>query len=81
MTHESVQQHLQASVEGTSVDFTDTALSKITDVFRVRKIYKLDTQVQAASKKAKEKDPVNEEAERKELEVNVLGLMALRGMN
>ena len=77
-----MQKHLGTAVKGTAVEFSDALLSKMTDMARVRKVYKLYAQPQALSKKAKEQTgAVSEEAERKELEVVVLGLMALRGAN
>ena len=81
ITHEIVQQHLRIAVEGTAVKFSDSALSIMTDMARVRKIYKLNTPIRATSKREKGKSVVSEQAERKELEVIVLGLMALRGAN
>ncbi len=81
ITHEDVQQHLKSAIEGTAVEFSDTVLSKMTDMLRVRKIYKVNAQAQTGGKKAKSNGAVSEEAEKKELEAVVLGLMALRGAN
>lgn len=77
VTHENVQQHLRTAIEGTAVEFSDAALSKMTDMARVKKTYKINPQAQAVGKKAGS----NEETEKRELEVIVLGSMALRGAN
>ena len=77
-----MQQHLKKAIEGTAVNFSDAELKNTTDMARARKIYKLSAQAYGTSKKASESSGVpTEEAERTELEVIVLGLMALRGAN
>lgn len=81
ITHGSVKQHLDAVVEGDAVAFDDQVLARMTDLARIRKIYKLNVPVQTSGKKKREGDNVSDESERKELEVMVLGLMALRGAN
>lgn len=65
-------------VEGEQVPFEDDVLASMTDLARVRKIYKLN--VQGGGKKDAVVNGVGkEEVERKELEITVLGSMALRG--
>ncbi len=82
ITHQSVQRHLKNAIEGTAVDFSDEELKNTTDMARVKKIYKLSAQAQGTSKKAKDgSGALTEKAEGSELEVIVLGLMALRGAN
>lgn len=81
ITHEKVQQHLRTAVEGTAVEFSDAALSKMTDMARVKKTYKINSQPQVVGKEASSKGAVNAETEKNELEVIVLGVMALRGAN
>jgi EKC/KEOPS complex subunit CGI121/TPRKB len=90
-TAEEVQSHLTASIEGEQVPFEDNVLSQMTDIARVKKIYKLNSNGGGAGKK---KGQVNgavseglnvngtgsDEDERKELEILVLGCMALRGV-
>lgn len=75
-----MQEHLSKVVEGTPVAFSDAVLSETTDLARVRKIYKLNS---AGGGGAAKKDAVNgipgDQAAGKELEVLVLGSMALRG--
>ncbi|PBP20794.1 hypothetical protein BUE80_DR008139 [Diplocarpon rosae] len=86
-----VQVHLASSVTGDQVAFTDQVLEKMTDVARVKKIYKANG---GAGGKGRERGHVGgngtkvsvqsevgeAERERRELEVLVLGAMALRSL-
>ncbi|SLM37718.1 protein cgi121 [Lasallia pustulata] len=86
ITHDVVQQHLGSSVEGKPIDFSDQTLAQMTDLARVKKVYKLSAQ---AATKGRQDARGNSAAfngksgamedDRKEIEVNVVGLMALRG--
>ncbi|KAH9215145.1 kinase binding protein CGI-121-domain-containing protein [Leptodontidium sp. 2 PMI_412] len=73
----TVQEHLNSVIEGENVPFSDEVLSGGVDEKRVRKIYKLNS-IGGGGKggigKGREKD------ERRELEVGVLGAMALRSV-
>jgi len=75
LTATSIQQHLTASVQGTQVEPTDEEIWRATDWARVRKVYKLPL----VQKKGKEEATRSEDEERKELEIQVLAAMALRG--
>lgn len=92
LTPESIQEHLSTSIEGTQVPFSDDFLAAMTDWERVRKAYKLDgigaLGGSGNGKGVKRVDGMGlngvgrvkgEEEERKEMEVLVLGSMALRG--
>ena len=85
ITHDSVRRHLGTAIEGTAVEFSDESLGAMTDVARVKKIYKFnDGEGGAGSSKAKVgvvTNGVDDEAatQRRELEVAILGMMALRG--
>jgi len=85
ITAESIQAHLSESIKGTQVPFEDDVLAKMTDLARVRKIYKLnDAGGVKGGKKALANGSSNNGAVRevdmqKELEVWILGAMALRG--
>ncbi|KAL1999215.1 hypothetical protein VTN02DRAFT_4882 [Thermoascus thermophilus] len=76
ITHDSVAEHLAKSVEGTSVPFDDESLSAISDLGKIRKAYKL-----GAAPSAPAKAPVNGTTDggKRELEISILGAMALRG--
>ena len=76
-----MQQHLRFAVKGIAVEFSDAVLMGMTDTARVRKIYKLNAQPQAMGMISKDQSNGSSEEERKELEVMVLGLMALRAAN
>ncbi|KAH0562846.1 hypothetical protein GP486_002533 [Trichoglossum hirsutum] len=83
ITHESVARHLDLVVKGTPVEFSDNNLSEMTDISRVRKIYKLN--------KGQSGSPSNRRgaggsgvddtgpSEEKELEIAIIGAIALRG--
>ena len=76
MTAESVGQHLKQNVEGEQVHLSDDVLGGLVDLARVKKIYKLNS---VPPKKGVVKDAKSDSAERKELEVSVLGVMSLKG--
>ena len=73
-----VQEHLSKVVEGEQVAFEDEVLRVMTDLGRVRKIYKLNAGSEG-KKGAAQVNAVMVEDERRELEVLVIGCMALRG--
>ncbi|KAH8793399.1 kinase binding protein CGI-121-domain-containing protein [Hyaloscypha finlandica] len=89
-----VQAHLTSSIEGEQVPFEDSVLAKMTDVPRVKKIYKLNSSGGGGggAKRSGQVDGgrmeglsingmgMRTEDERKELENLVLGAMALRGV-
>ena len=89
-----VQAHLTSSIEGEQVPFEDSVLAKMTDVPRVKKIYKLNSsggggggarrngQVDGGRMEGLSINGMGmrTEDERKELENLVLGAMALRGV-
>lgn len=93
ITSSTVSEHLSASTQGKQVEFSDTTLASLADVGKIRKLYKLGDIGENGSKgKRRRKDGTEEgsglvdgvavqdvERERKELEVAILGLMALRG--
>ncbi|KAI9845553.1 MAG: hypothetical protein M1837_004650 [Sclerophora amabilis] len=91
ITHESVQQHLSAVVEGTALEFSDENLCTLTDLAKVRKLYKLNSvsskQAGVANTKTgdrKEERKANgvshpDANEFKEVEAAILGAIALRG--
>ncbi|KAI9648202.1 hypothetical protein NHQ30_002834 [Ciborinia camelliae] len=74
-----ISEHLASAVEGEAVAFEDGELRSMTDVARVKKLYKLNAG--GGGKKGGANGVTNENAEneRKELEIMVLGAMALRG--
>lgn len=43
VTAEGVERHLSSSITGVAIPFTNDALADITDLAKVRRIYKLDT--------------------------------------
>jgi len=70
ITLQSVSEHLGTAVQGQWVEFSADTLASSSDLVKIRKIYKL----QDTSKKG-----TKEELGRAEIEMQILGLMALRG--
>lgn len=83
ITHDSVENHLASTFKGEMIDFCDESLAPQADLKRITKIYKLNQPAQAVGKKRQ--DAIGEVAEVQtdvalsELEMFILGLMALRG--
>lgn len=68
---------------GEMVDFCDESLAQKADLTRVRKIYKLNQPAPAMGNKPQEANgevaDVKADIALRELEISILGLMALRG--
>jgi EKC/KEOPS complex subunit CGI121/TPRKB len=77
ITHDSVAAQLESSVEGTSVPFDDMTLSEISDITKIKKLYKLGALPSPAAK-PDASQPHQDEARRR-LELSMLGAIALRG--
>ncbi|KAI0184522.1 kinase binding protein CGI-121-domain-containing protein [Xylaria flabelliformis] len=73
LTAQDVEEHLRTHVQGKPVPFTDETLSELTDWGRVRKYYKLNGMSWLDGIK-------DEAAKHRELDVLVMGSMALRGV-
>ena len=71
ITHESVAKHLENFVEATPVPFNDETISSISDLAKIRKLYKLNQSVPKAAD-----GQVNAV---KALEPLILGAIAIRG--
>jgi EKC/KEOPS complex subunit CGI121/TPRKB len=88
LTPSDTQTHVSANVEGDPLPFTDSSIATLTDFGRVKKIYKLNAGGGSSATKGKptvngsgshEVDGRGKLDEVRELEVAVLGAMALRG--
>lgn len=77
ITHDSVAAHLESSVEGTFVPFDDVILSEISDITKIKKLYKLGA-LPSPVAKPDASQPYQDEARRR-LELSILGAIALRG--
>jgi len=77
----TIQEHLASVIEGTQVPFTDEVLADMTDWARVRKIYKVGGGSANGKQAVKNGDggAAAVAAQRRELGLQVLGAMALRG--
>ncbi|KAJ9605698.1 hypothetical protein H2200_009547 [Cladophialophora chaetospira] len=84
ITLDSVSSHLSASIKGQESTFDDATFRKVSDIDRIKKIYKLAS----ATPKGQSSTTVNGDSgadgssafdETKQLEIQILGLMALRG--
>ena len=84
VTHESIAAHLQEAIEGNPVPFEDSSFKGISDVSKIAKAYKISA-TQQANGKSMSAPPMQGDKGgyapdgRRELEVSILGLMALRG--
>ncbi|KZF24440.1 CGI-121-domain-containing protein [Xylona heveae TC161] len=92
ITTDGVRTHLSRAVDGAAVPFIDESLRSMTDLAKIKKIYKIGTSNNVGSAGKRNKSDISptgsqmvlngnqaELKERKELEVAILGLMALRG--
>lgn len=95
MNAATIEQHLSESITGNPISFEESESVKFTDIAKVRKIYKLTNTSRGDSKstsrrgqraltgnvdaRTMENSGEDDMVERKELEIMVLGLMALRG--
>jgi EKC/KEOPS complex subunit CGI121/TPRKB len=77
ITHDSVAAHLESSVEGTPVSFDDLTLSEISDINKIKKLYKLGG-LPSPMAKPDASQPYPDDAKRR-LELSMLGAIALRG--
>jgi len=76
---DSVEKHLNEVVDGTAIAFNDEWLSSICDLDKVRKNYKIAKPQAARGTRAVNGDASEGHDEKGEVEVQVLGVMALRG--
>ncbi|KAJ5095760.1 hypothetical protein NUU61_005116 [Penicillium alfredii] len=74
ITHDSVATHLGSSIQGTPVPFDDETLSKISDVGKIKKLYKLGALPSPGQGNAAQGDDA-----KRRLELSLLGAIALRG--
>ncbi|KAJ5698896.1 EKC/KEOPS complex subunit [Penicillium macrosclerotiorum] len=80
ITHDSVAAHLESFVQGTPVPFDDQTLLEISDISKIKKLYKLG----ALPSPTTNADPSHsngvyvDDAKRR-LELSILGAIALRG--
>ncbi|KIW30785.1 uncharacterized protein PV07_02486 [Cladophialophora immunda] len=84
VTIDSVTQHLSTHIQGQATAFDDAIFRKVADIDRIRKIYKLNSAT-SGGRSAKSVNGISGASssevvdETKNLEVQILGLMALRG--
>lgn len=79
ITHDSVAAHLEASVQGTPTLFDDQTLADISDVTKIKKVFKLGALPSPSTKDSTQANGTfNDEAKRR-IERSLLGAIALRG--
>ncbi|GAD93374.1 protein cgi121 [Paecilomyces variotii No. 5] len=76
ITHDSVAQHLEQVVEGTAVPFRNATLSAISDISKIRKAYKMGA---APAKPVSNQTNGTHDSTQRDLEIALLGAIALRG--
>ncbi|KAJ9294166.1 hypothetical protein DTO271G3_7028 [Paecilomyces variotii] len=79
ITHDSVAQHLGETVEGSPVQFSDETLSAISDVSKIRKAYKLGAAPAKPTKATSDQVNGTHDSSQRDLQVALLGAIALRG--
>lgn len=80
ITRDSVAAHLEGSVEGTPVPFNDQTLSEISDIAKIKKVYKLGTLPSAGTKaNSGQVNGAQDDDAIRRLELSMLGAIALRG--
>lgn len=86
VTSESVRSHLEGAIEGICLDFNDESLQATSDLGKIRKAYKIGSNMLSKGQNRQSKshlssiDGVNPILnEKKELELAILGAIALRG--
>ena len=86
VTSESVRRHLDDSVQGNGLDFNNESLHAVSDLGKIRKAYRIATNMPPKGQDKQSKSQTNDIAsknsiilERKELESAVVGAIALRG--
>lgn len=86
ITHDSVHEHLSSIIQGTMMEFSDDSLASLTDLARVRKIYKLGdlAATKGGGSLGKKNVSTTKTGDEERLEISgiegaVLGAMALRG--
>ena len=89
LAKEDVEAGMKERIEGEMVQWGQAGLQNVSNVKKIEKLYKLGKNEDKGSKGRRRKDgsfegpgtgvEQNEQTERKELEVQILGLMALRG--
>ncbi|KAL1858681.1 hypothetical protein Plec18170_002887 [Paecilomyces lecythidis] len=79
ITHDSVAQHLGQVVEGSAVPFNDETLSAISDISKIRKAYKMGAAPGKPTKAASNQTNGTHDNTQRDLEIALLGAIALRG--
>lgn len=77
----SVSQHLAAAVKGEACPFNDRTLKEMSDIARIKKVYKLTSTNPgtAGPNGQKSGHAYAQEEQERQLEAQILGSMALRG--
>lgn len=79
ITHDSVAVHLKGSIEGTLELFNDQTLSEISDVAKIKKVYKLGALPSPGAKtNSSQVNGASDNDVKRQLELSLLGAIALR---
>ena len=86
VTSEGIRSHLEGAVTGTCVDFNNENLQAASDLGKIRKAYKIGSNMSPKAHSKHSKSPLNGSdginstvKGEKELEISILGSIALRG--
>lgn len=79
ITHDSVAAHLESSVQGTPTTFDDQILAEISDITKIKKVFKLGALPSPSAKDSSQINGNQHDDARRRLELSMLGAIALRG--
>ncbi|KAJ5156184.1 hypothetical protein N7492_008987 [Penicillium capsulatum] len=79
ITHDSVAAHLESSVQGTSKPVNDQALAEISDINKIKKVFKLGAVPSPNPKDSDRANGTHHDDAKRRLELSMLGAIALRG--
>jgi EKC/KEOPS complex subunit CGI121/TPRKB len=86
VTSESVRSHLEGAIKGVCVEFNNESLQAASDLGKIRKAYKIGSNMSPKGQSKPSKSQLNgidgidpAVKEKKELEIAILGAIALRG--
>jgi EKC/KEOPS complex subunit CGI121/TPRKB len=75
----NISQHLQTHVQGQQMSFTDVTLAEVSDVDRIRKVYKAPLPPTPKGGKAQSNGTAASPSQIHDLEAILLGSMAIKG--
>lgn len=79
ITRDSVAAHLESSIQGTPTTFDDQTLAEISDITKIKKVFKLGALPSPSPKDSSQANGTHHDDAKRRLELSMLGAIALRG--